>query len=130
MNAVRPCIVRSEDELVGKLRGRRLALGMTQAELNDRIGFPDSYVGKLEAPNRSFGRRAAWGIAASLSDWLDGLGLCLVLMTKDRAAALVADATGADLDAAAHVPYPGRDRDRPVVEQIVVRRVLRFARAA
>jgi hypothetical protein len=126
----RPVEVRSEEQVVGLLRGRREAMGWTQPELDDRIGFPDGYSAKLEAPERGYGRRAVWGIAASLADWLEGLGLCLVIMDRASAKALIEASTDPEPALSEHQPYPGRQRDRELVRQTVYRRTLRVVQAA
>lgn len=118
--AVRPVMIVDEVQLVGILRGRREALGVSQGELDDRVGWADGYSAKLEAPDRKYGRRVAWGISAFLNWWLEALGLTLVLMDKEQAQALIAAADGTDLASSTHRAYPGRERCRPPV----VRRTL------
>lgn len=130
MQGFRPTTIRSEDQLTGLLRGRRQALGWTQPELDDRIGFPDGYSAKLEAPNRSYGRRAVWGIAASLADWLQGLGLVLVLMDAKSAEAMIQASTDPEPGTATHQPYAGRERNRPLVRRVIMRSTVIISEAA
>lgn len=119
--AVRPIIIRDEDSLVALLRGRREALGISQQDLDSRIGWPDFYCAKAESPGRKYGRRVAWGLSHFLAYWLEALGLTLVVMDKRQAETLIAASEGVDLAAAAHNPYPGRTRRREVVQRLVLR---------
>ncbi|QRG09265.1 hypothetical protein EZH22_14000 [Xanthobacter dioxanivorans] len=43
--------------LMDALKARRVALGFTQMEVDDRAGLQDGYTGKLEAWDRDSGRR-------------------------------------------------------------------------
>lgn len=126
--AVRPVCITSEDSLVGLLRGRRLALGISQQALDDRLGFPDAYTAKLESPNRTFGRRVAWGLSSFLFYWLEGLGLTLVLMDKAQADALISGSDAPDMAESVHTPYPGRTRRREIVQRRVLRMSVSFPR--
>lgn len=119
--AVKPVIIGDEGILVGLLRGRRQALGISQDALNDRAGLTDGYIAKLEAPERTYGRRAAWGIAQTLVWWLESLGLCLVLMDKESAQRLIGESDAPDMTVSAHTPYAGRGRKREVHETRVLR---------
>jgi hypothetical protein len=121
--AVRPVIIRDEDALVALLRGRRQALGISQQELDDRVGWPDCYCAKVESPGRSFGKRVAWGVSVFLAYWLEALGLALVVMDKVQADALIAASTDPDMVESVHQPYPGRTRRRELVQT----RRLRFS---
>lgn len=128
---VKPVIVRSEEQVVGALRWRReKGLGWTQPELDDRVGFAEGYSAKLEAPDRGYGRRALWGMADSFFDWLQGLGLVLVIMPRAQAEALIAASTEAEPEVLAHQPYPGRSRNRPLVRRTILRTRLTFTEAA
>lgn len=127
---VKPMILLHEDQLVGALRSRRMTAGISAEELDHRIGWPDAYTSKLEAPHRRYGRRALWGIAESLTVWLQGLGLALVLMDAEQAAALVAESEDPEIGDASHTPYPGRSRERPVAFRQVLRRTMTFTRSA
>jgi hypothetical protein len=82
--AVRPTLIRNEDTLIGLLRGRRQALGMSQAEVDERIGWAPAYCSKAEAPHRRYGRRVFACLSNLLDEWLEGLGLALVLMTATK----------------------------------------------
>lgn len=126
--AVRPVIIRDEESLVGILRGRRLALGISQQDLDDRIGWPDFYCAKVEAPGRRYGKRVAWGLSAFLSFWLESLGLTLVLMDKAQADELIAGSDSPDMAESVHTPYPGRTRRREVVQRRVLRMSVSFPR--
>lgn len=117
---MRPVIFRDEDALVGLLRGRRQTLGVSQQELDDRIGCPDGYIAKLEAPHRTYGRRAAWGITQTLVWWLESLGLALVVMDKAAADALIAASDEAEVIPSQHLAYAHRQRDRPIQHRRVV----------
>jgi hypothetical protein len=128
--SVRPVIVKSEDAVVAMLRGRREALGMSQAAHDQRIGWSDAYCSKVEAPHRSYGKRAIWGITAALADWVQGLDLCLVLMSRKDAEALVAQSTAPDMTEAHPQAYAGRSRDGGLVTSRVVRLAYTFRRAA
>jgi hypothetical protein len=127
---VRPKIITSEDQLAAALRGRRLQIGATQEDVDARIRWPDGYCAKAEAPSRKYGRRVLWGFSALLDWWLTALDLRLVLVDRETAERLVAESDGADLDEAAHNPYPGRARDRQVVRRRTLRTVISFSRAA
>lgn len=126
--SVRPVIIRDEDGLVALLRGRRQALGVSQQALDDRIGWADGYTAKAEAPSRAamdrggrgYGRRVAWGFAASLNWWLESLGLTLVLMDRAQAEALIAASDAPDMEASVHQPYAGRGRKRDIVRRRIL----------
>ena len=128
--AVRPTIIRDEDSLVSLLRGRRIALGISQQSLDDRIGWPDAYCAKVEAPGRKYGKRVLWGLSAFLAYWLESLGLTLVVMDKAQAEALIAASIDADMAESVHTPYPGRNRRREVVQRTVLRFGVSFPRQA
>lgn len=64
-------------ELVWLLREHRHALGITQGELDERSGFQDQYVSKLEQPEGLYGRRA---VNPSFDLWLGGLGVGIKLV--------------------------------------------------
>ena len=108
------------------LRGRRQALGISQQALDCRIGWPDGYTAKTEAPQRKYGRRVAWGLSSFLAYWLESLGLALVVMDKAEAEALVAGSEGSDMIGSGHNPYPGRTRRREIVQTRVLRYSLSF----
>ena len=118
---VRPVAIRSEDQLVELLRGRRIDLGLSQDEATFQAGFPDAYVAKLEAPHRKYGKAAVRFIAHSLAPWLEVLGLRLVLMDTATADELIAASEADPISTGAHRPYPDRTRDRPVETRRVVR---------
>lgn len=128
--ALKPVLVRDEDALVALLRSRREALGIPQQDLDCRIGWADGYTAKLESFGRSCGRRAAWGFTATLSWWLESLGLALVVMDKAQADALIADSTDPDIGQSVHQPYANRGRDRQLVQKRVVRFAYSFPRQA
>lgn len=123
---MRPVKVRSDDELVAALRGRREQVGMTQGALDDRVGWPDAYTAKLEAPHRKFGKSIAGLFTNALFDWLQGLGLTLVLMDAREADALIAAHTAAPVNDGAHRAYPGRDAKRPALPVRETRLVVRL----
>ena len=124
--AVKPIVVRDESSLVGLLRGRREALGIPQQELDDRIGWPDGYCAKAEAPERTYGRRVAWGISNFLAYWLESLGLALVVMDRAQADALIAASAGDEITESAHKPYGARNRKRDIVQRHVLRMQVSF----
>ncbi|MBG7616508.1 hypothetical protein IWC96_14615 [Brevundimonas sp. BAL450] len=127
---VRPVILRDDEQLAGLLRTRRLDLDITQAELDDMIGWQEGYAGKVEAPLRRFGRRVIWGVSKTLFDWMDAVGLRLVLMDRETAEALVAASDAPPLLEAAHTPYSNRRRDQPLVHERVVTTRMVFRSAA
>ena len=59
------------------MKGYRLAAGWSQLETDFRGGFQDAYVGKLERPDRRWGKRA---IAPLFWQLLRDLGLVLILV--------------------------------------------------
>lgn len=96
-----------------------MALDIPQAELDHRIGNPDGYTAKVEAPRRRYGRRAAWGLSAVLVNWADALGLRLVLMTREQAEALERESDEPPMDAPVHTAYPGRQRNSVIIRERV-----------
>lgn len=128
--AMRPVMVRTEDQLVGLLRGRRVDAGLSHAQLDDRIGWADGYASKVEAPHRRYGRRLFMFFTDLADELLQGLGLALVLMDRDEATQLCAasEATAiAELQAGA---YANRARDGGLLRERRLRTVLTFRRAA
>jgi hypothetical protein len=89
-----PTIVRSRADIAGILQGLRYAAKLTGEEMDDHAGFSDRYTAKLEAGGSPQGRRGfiiepgRISISAMAETWLDALGVSLVLMTIDQAAAL------------------------------------------
>lgn len=128
--SVRPVMISGEDALIALLRGRREARGWSQAELDERIGWADAYTSKVEAPHRGYGKRTAWGITAALANWVQGLGLALVLMDRREAEALCARSDAPDMTPAHPQAYAGRARDGGVVQSRILRLQLTFKRAA
>ncbi len=59
-------ICRDYRQLMDVLKARRLALGFTQLEADERSGLQDGYTGKLEAWDRDSGRRLGPVIAERL----------------------------------------------------------------
>lgn len=51
--------------------------GMSQTELDARIGWTDSQTSKYEIPHKDTGRRASWD---AIADWLTGLGMEIHLL--------------------------------------------------
>jgi transcriptional regulator with XRE-family HTH domain len=128
--SVRPSIIENEDVLIAKLRGRREARGWSQAELDDRIGWSSAYTSKVEAPHRSYGKRSLWGLTACLAEWLQGLDLCLVLMSRKDAEAMVAASTAPDIGEAHAQAYAGRSREGGLLTSRTLRIAMTFRRAA
>lgn len=134
--AVCPVVIRDEEGFAALLRARRESLGISQQALDDRIGWPDGYCAKTEAPGRAnrdrsgrgYGRRVIWGISALMACWLESLGLVLVVMDRRQAEALIADSTDPEIGASVHRPYPGRNRVRPVIQRRVLRMSVSFPR--
>lgn len=132
--AVRPVILTSDEQVPALLRGRRQALGISQQELDDRIGCADGYIAKLESGTRArqeggtrgYGRGAIWGFTKTLSWWLESLGLCMVIMDRETADALIARSDAPDLTASVHQPYAGRSRRRDIVQRHVLRMQVSF----
>ncbi len=126
---VRPVLIRDEDQLVGLLRGRREALGLSQAELDDRIGWAPAYTSKVEAPHRRYGRRLFIFLTGLADELLEALGLGLVLMDRKDAIALCEGADGPDMTDAKALAYAGRDRARGLISERRVRVTLAFRKA-
>jgi transcriptional regulator with XRE-family HTH domain len=124
---VKPVVLTSRDQVAAVLRGRRLALGLTQDELNDKIGMTDGYMPKLEAPNRSYGRSV---ISETLFWWLKSLGLAIVVMDRAQAEALVASSTEPAIEAATHTSYPGRTESRTPIRRTRLTTQITWIRAA
>lgn len=75
--------------LMDALKARRLALGYTQLEVDERAGLQDGYCGKLEAWDRDSGRRLG---PVSFDLVLEAYGLAAVLVeTRPRAPSLAPD---------------------------------------
>lgn len=123
--AVRPEIICDDTQFVGLMRGRREGLGLTQGETDDRIGWPDGYLAKVEAPDRKYGRRVIW-IGAFCNWWLEAMGLALVLMDREQAEALIAGTDAPAIGASEHRAYANRDRARPVVTRRTLTTRVRF----
>jgi hypothetical protein len=72
-----PRLIRSYAELVKAFVDRRVALNMSQAELDDRAGAADGYCGKIECFDRRLG-------ALTLDLFLSALGLGLLVIEVDQ----------------------------------------------
>lgn len=125
---VRPVLIRSEDQLIGLLRGRREALGLSQAELDDLVGWAPAYTSKVEAPHRRYGRRLFIFLTGLADEWLEALGLGLVLMDRKDAEALTSADAPAISDARA-MAYAKRSRDGGVIYERRARITLSFRKA-
>lgn len=68
---------RTYSEMVWLLIQRRNMLGLTQMELDERIGWGDGMTSKLEIPHMQDGRVAGPG---TLKDWLQALGVGLQMV--------------------------------------------------
>lgn len=127
---VRPVLIRDEDTLIGLLRGRREAFGWSQAELDDRIGWSPAYTSKVEAPHRRYGRRVFACLSNLLDEWLEGLGLALVLMDRKEAERLCAESHAEEIAEAHPLAYANRQRTGGLVTERRLRLNLTFRRAA
>lgn len=125
---VRPVLIRDEDQLIGLLRGRREAMGWSQAEIDDRIGWAAAYTSKVEAPHRRYGRRLFMFMTGLADEWLEALGLGLVLMDRKDAEALAGADVPAISDARA-MAYAKRSRDGGVIHERRMRVTLAFRKA-
>lgn len=96
-------------------------MGLSQQEFDDLIGWPDGYLAKLEAPDRRYGKRIAWGFSQFLFYWLEALGLTLLLVTKEQAAAYIAESEDPEQAVAEALVYSGRKRTHEVVRRRHVR---------
>lgn len=102
-----PTIVNSRAEIAGFLQGLREAAGMTCEAFDYHAGFSDRYVSKMEHGDKPQGRQGFYispgriGMSAMAEVWLDALGVALVLMDLDQAAAIGA------------VPCPPRPPEEP-----------------
>lgn len=78
-------------ELVELLRLRRIALKVSQLELDEIAGFQTAYTGKLEKPQSTYGRHARWD---TLEWWLGALNVGLMLVPLPRRSASNQNKTG------------------------------------
>lgn len=123
---VRPVLIRSEDQLVSLLRGRREALGLSHAVLDERIGWAGGYASKVEAPHRRYGKRLFIFLTGLADELLQGLGLGLVLMDRRDAEAICQGSDAPDMSAAEATVYAGRQRAAGVIAEKRVRLGLVF----
>jgi hypothetical protein len=127
---VRPVMVRSEDQFIQLMRGRRNALKLGQAELDDRIGWAPGYTSKIEAPHRRYGRRLFMFFTNLADELLEGLGLALVLMDRREAAKLCAESALPVLEEAHAGCYPNRAREGGLVQSRTLRITTTYRKAA
>jgi hypothetical protein len=89
-----PTIVRSRADIATILQGLRYDANLTGEELDDIAGFSDRYTAKMEAGDAPQGRKGfiiapgRISMSAMAEIWLDTLGVSLVLVTTDQAAAM------------------------------------------
>lgn len=106
--------------LMDALKARRVALGFTQLEVDERSGLQDGYTGKLEAWDRDSGRRLG---PVSMELLLGALGLQIALMeirqpaprTEPDPAQLRLPLVGGDMRRRTDLDFvrlPGRNRRR------------------
>lgn len=111
--------------LMGALKARRLALGWTQLEVDERAGLQDGYTGKLEAWDRDNGRRLG---PLSMGLLLEALGVSLLVVelcppgprSKDDPEQLLLPLAGGDMNRhhdGEFVRLPGRNRRRAQAAQ-------------
>lgn len=74
-------------DAAAELTRLRIDRGWTGEELDARAGWADRYTGKLERPEAPYGKRGLH-ISDMYEVWLEALGVCLVIMPTDLAAAL------------------------------------------
>jgi hypothetical protein len=125
----RPVLIRREEPLVALLRGRREALGLSHAVLDETIGWASGYASKVEAPHRRYGKRLFIFLTGLADELLQGLGLGLVLMDRRDAEALCRDGEAPDMTAAQAAVYPKRQRKSGLMVERRVRIGLVFKRA-
>lgn len=79
IEGIRPILtLASQEEFADALRMRRLALGLTLAELDHLAGFHDGYASHLERPFSRSGKRS-FKLTEMATIWLDSLGLAVTL---------------------------------------------------
>ena len=88
-----PAVAGTYDQVVPQLVERRHALGLTQADLDARVGWADGYAGKVEVPPGTPGRRRpkSW---ATFTAWMQALDVALVLSPLPPGAPTVPDQGG------------------------------------
>lgn len=88
-------VIRSETDLTGALRERRLALHVSQEQVEHDVGLTRAHLGKIENAHRPWGKRV-FRMTATFEWLLEYYGQCLVII--DVRPALVRDlqALGAD----------------------------------
>jgi len=73
-------VARTYGELIYLLREHRYSLGLSQLDVDHIAGLQDGYTGKLEQPNKHYGRRA---VHPMFNLWLGGLGVGLMVVPLD-----------------------------------------------
>lgn len=77
-------LITSTEGFAAAVRERREALGLTQADVDQRSGLADGHTGKIESFDRKWGK-GAFGMTFSAEILLQTLGLALVVMPRDEA---------------------------------------------
>ncbi len=84
LGALRPILtVSNQADFAEALRQRRLAQGLTLADLDHIAGFHDGYASHLERPFARTGRKS-FKLTPMASIWLETLGLRLALIDSWR----------------------------------------------
>lgn len=109
LGVLRPILtVASQADFAEAMKQRRLAMGLTQMELDHIAGFHDGYSAHLETPFTRTGKKS-FKLTPLASVWLAALGLRLALVSTTCMSSAVSDrdhtATLTDKDALLH-PCP------------------------
>jgi len=121
-------VIRTYEELIAALRDRRKEMGISQIEMDERIGWPEGYTSKVESPMRDPSRgRGNFRVLGpkSLPELLQALGLELVAVNRAR---------GVVISARTHTDFPhaapsvsGGDQTSARMREIALRRWARTA---
>ena len=111
----------THEDLGAALREARMACGLTQEEVEHRVGLTGRHLGKIENGSKEWGK-SAFKITQTLRWLLEWYGLTFVLMDKRTAALL----TGPRIEKLAASYHPRADtRPRPNSQRLTFQ-IVRF----
>lgn len=89
IEGLRPILtVASQADFAEAMKQRRVAMGLTQMELDHIAGFHDGYSAHLETPFTRTGKKS-FKLTPMAGIWLEALGLRLTLQERCTASALM-----------------------------------------
>lgn len=112
--------IETDEDLTAALRDRRMALGLTQEDVEHRVNLAAGHIGKIEHGGKTWGK-SILRMTATLQWLLELYGLSLLIADKDTAAKLTGPAM-------VHRPRPHLDKAKGEYHPLARRLLFRLHR--